>query len=347
MKAYEIQDFAQTGKLRLVDRPVPPPPGPGQALVRIRATGLNARDLSIMRGLQFGQTVAPTRIPLSDNAGDVIAVGAGVTHVKPGDRVTMTHYWRWLDGNWDVSMRAEDFALTLDGFLVEQAIVPAAPLIRLPDSISHEEAATLQSAGLTAWNAVVESGGVKAGQTVVTTGTGGVSVFCMQWAKMLGARVIVTSSSDDKIARVKALGADDGINYRTTPLWAKAVMDLTGGRGADIVVNNVGMSEVDQCLESCVSGGRVMYVGANAVAPDRKDPVPQPLTRLPLLIIRDLTLKGVIVGSRAMFVNLLTQMAANKVQPVIDRIYDFEQVNDAIAYMAGGDKIGKVIIRVQ
>ena len=345
MKAYEIQDFGQTGKLRLVDRPVPQP-GPGEALLRIRATGLNARDLSIMRGLQFGKTVAPTRIPLSDNAGDVLAIGAGVTHVKPGDRVTMTHYWRWLDGAWDVSMRDEDFAQTLDGFLVEQAVVPAAPLIRLPDSISYEEAATLQSAGLTAWNAVVENGAVKPGQTLVTTGTGGVSVFAMQWAKMKGARVIVTSSSDDKIARMKALGADEGINYRTMPEWSKAVMDLTGGRGADIVVNNVGMSEVDQCLESCVSGGRVMYIGANSVAPDRKDAVPQPLTRLPLLIIRDLTLKGIVVGSRAMFVRLLDEMAANNVKPVIDRLYEFDQVNEAIAYMAGAEKIGKVIIRV-
>lgn len=345
MKAYEIQDFAQTGRLRLVDRPVPRP-GPGEALIRVRATGLNARDLSIMRGLQFGQKIDPARIPLSDNAGDVLAVGPDVTAVRPGDRVTMTHYWRWLDGAWDVSMRAEDFAQTLDGFLVEQAVVPAAALIRLPDSLSYEEAATLQSAGLTAWNAVVESGGVRPGQTVVTTGTGGVSVFCLQWAKMKGARVIVTSSSDDKLARMAALGADGGINYRTTPAWSQAVRDLTGGRGADIVVNNVGMSEVDQCLEACVSGGRVMYVGANSVAPDRRDAVPQPLTRLPLLIIRDLTLKGVIVGSRAMFVRLLQEMAEAGVKPVIDRVYDFAEANEAITYMAGAAKIGKVIIRV-
>lgn len=345
MKAYEIQDFAQTGRLRMVDRPVPQP-GPGEALLRVRATGLNARDLSIMRGLQFGQVIAPTRIPLSDNAGDVLAVGPGVTEVRPGDRVTMTHYWRWLDGAWDVSMREDDFAQTRDGFLVEQAVVPAAALIRLPDSLSYEEAATLQSAGLTAWNAVVESGGVRPGQTVVTTGTGGVSVFALQWAKTKGARVIVTSSSDDKIARMKALGADAGINYRTEPGWAKVVMDLTGGRGADIVVNNVGMSEVDQCLEACASGGRVMYVGANAVAPDRKDPVPRPLTRLPLLIIRDLTLRGVIVGSRAMFVRLLQEMAARRIQPVIDRVYDFAEANAAVAYMASAEKIGKVIIRM-
>lgn len=345
MKAYEIRDFAQTGMLRLVERPVPQP-GPGEALLRIRATGLNARDLSIMRGLQFGQTIDPARIPLSDNAGDVLAVGAGVTAVKPGDRVTMTHYWRWLDGAWNVAMREDDFAMTRDGFLVEQAVVPAAALLPLPDGLAYEEAATLQSAGLTAWNAVVESGAVKAGQTVVTTGTGGVSVFALQWAKMKGARVIVTSSSDAKLARMQALGADAGINYRTTPAWSRAVMDLTGGRGADIVVNNVGLPELDQCLESCTSGGRVMYVGANAVAPDRKDPVPKPPLRLPLLIIRDLTLKGVIVGSRAMFVRLLREMAANQVKPVIDRVYDFDQANDAIAYMAGAEKIGKVMIRV-
>jgi NADPH:quinone reductase-like Zn-dependent oxidoreductase len=346
LKAYEIHDFGKTGTLTLVDRPVPTPKS-GEALVKIRATGLNARDLSIMGGTQFGHTIPPTHIPLSDMAGDVIEVGDGVTSVVPGDRVTMTHYWRWLDGAWDESMREEDYAMTLNGFLTEQAVVPAAALIKLPDSISYEEASTLQSAGLTAWHAVIEAGKAKPGDTVVTIGTGGVSVFAMQWAKLVGARVIVTSSSDLKLARMKELGADEGINYATHPEWAKDVMDLTEGKGANLVVNNVGLAELDQCLESCASGGIISHVGANPVSPDRKASVPEAPKRLGLLIMRDLTIKGIIVGSREMFVTLLGQMATHDVKPVIDSVYSFDQVDDAIAYMAGADKLGKVVIRVQ
>jgi NADPH:quinone reductase-like Zn-dependent oxidoreductase len=346
VKAYEVGDFGETGRLRLVDRPVPAPQA-GEALVRVRATGLNARDLSIMKRNQFGQVIPPTHIPLSDIAGDVVAVGDGVTAVDVGDRVTMTHYWRWLDGNWDESMREEDYAMTLDGFLVEQAVVPAAALIKLPDSISYEAASTLQSAGLTSWNAVVENGRVKPGETVVTLGTGGVSVFAMQWAKLKGARVIVTSSSDDKLARMRELGADDGVNYAKDRAWSKGVMELTSGRGADLVINNVGIAEFDQCLEAAASGARIMHVGANPVSADRKVAVPEAPKRMGLMIMRDLTIKGIIVGSREMFVTLVDQMAANNIKPIIDRVYDFDQVNEAIHYMAGAEKIGKVVIRVQ
>jgi NADPH:quinone reductase-like Zn-dependent oxidoreductase len=345
MKAYEIGDFPSTGTLSLVERP-DPVPGPGEALIRLRATGINARDFAIMRGAFFGNEPKTARIPLSDNAGDVISVGPGVTGVKPGDRVTMCHYWRWLDGPWDVSMAHDDFAFTRDGFLVEKAVVPAVALLPIPECLSYEEASTLQSAGLTAWQAVVESGRPRPGETLVSLGTGGVSVFAVQWAKMLGARVIVTSSSDAKLERMKALGADETINYRATPEWWQAVMDLTGGQGANLVVNTVGMSELDQCFKSCASGARILYIGSNAVSPDRKDPVPAPLARLPLLIIRDLTLKGIVVGSRRMFADLLKAMETHAIRPVIDRVYDFDRANEAIAYAAGGEKLGKVVIRV-
>jgi NADPH:quinone reductase-like Zn-dependent oxidoreductase len=346
MRAYEIADFGSTGRLRLVERPTPIP-GPGEVLLKVRATGVNARDFAIMSGNQHGSLVPPDRIPLCDNAGDVAAVGEGVTAVKPGDRVTMTHYWKWLDGAWHTSMRAFDYGLTLDGFLAEQRVVPAAALVKIPDSLSYDDAATLASAGLTAWQAVVVAGHIGPGDTVVTLGTGGVSVFALQWAKMLGARVIVTSSDDAKLDRMTALGADAAINYRTSPAWFKDVLALTGGEGANLVVNTVGMAELDNCLEATASGGRIGFIGSNSVAAGRAVAPPEPLRRLGLLIIRDITLKGVVVGSRAMMADMVEAMARHAMKPVIDRVYPFDQANDAIAYVRGGDKLGKVVIRVQ
>lgn len=346
MRAYEIGDYGSTRRLRLVQRP-DPSPGPGEALIQVHATGPNARDFAIMSGNQHGQIIPADRIPLSDNAGEVIAVGPGVTQVRVGERVTMTHYWRWLDGDWDVTMREADFAQTIDGFLAELRTVPAQALLPIPDSISYEAASTYQSAGLTAWQAVVVQGRAGPRDTVVTIGTGGVSLFALQWAKMLGARVIVTSSSDDKLARARGLGADETINYRATPRWYEAVLDLTDGRGANIVVNTVGMSELDACLEASASGGRILFVGSNAVSPDRRLAPPEPLKRLGLLIIRDLTLKGIVVGSRSMFADLLAAAHARRIEPVIDSVWPFDQANEALAHMASGRNFGKVVIRVR
>ncbi|MCB2108225.1 MAG: NAD(P)-dependent alcohol dehydrogenase [Rhodobacteraceae bacterium] len=344
MKAYEIGDTRNGLALRMVERPMPVP-GPGEVLYRIRATGLNARDMTLLLGL--GREPGPeTRVPLMDNAGEVAGVGPGVTRVKVGDRVAMTHYWQWLDGAWDVKMREQDFAGTRDGFLAEYLIVPEAPLVHLPDEMSFESASTLQSAGLTAWNAVIESGRARPSDVIVTLGTGGVSVFGLQWAKLIGARVIITSSSDAKLERMTALGADNTINYRATPRWSDAVLALTGGRGADIVLNTVGMGEMEQCLLACASGGRVMYIGANPVAPDRKMPTPTALANFPNLIIKDLTIKGVTVGSRRMFEDMLKAMAVNKIEPVIDRVFDFADAQAAVAYMQSGEKLGKVVIRI-
>jgi NADPH:quinone reductase-like Zn-dependent oxidoreductase len=345
MRAYVIGDYIHTKQLQMVDFP-DTEPGPGEVLMQVCATGPNARDFQIWTtGTAMGPPPAD-RVPLCDNAGIVLCAGPGVTDFEPGDRVSLTHYWRWLDGNWDFSMRLEDFGQTENGFLRERAVVPARALVKLPDSISFTDASTLPSAGLTAWNAIVEAGGVKAGDTVVTIGTGGVSVFAMQWAKMLGARVIVTSSSDEKLDRMKTLGADDTINYQRHPEWSQAVKDLTAGNGANVVVNNVGTSETDQCLEACASGGRVMFVGHSPVSSDRSAVAMPPLKRLPLLIVKDLSIKGLIVGSRKMYADLVQAVDEHKIKPVIDRIYAFDQANEAVAYTATADKIGKVVIRI-
>jgi NADPH:quinone reductase-like Zn-dependent oxidoreductase len=342
MRAYEIGDFGVTKTLRRVNRPSPAL-GPGEVLVKVRMTGINARDFAIMSGDQHGRIIPPDRIPLCDFAGDVVSLGDRVTEVSPGDRVTMPHYWTWLTGAWHVSMRDFDYGQTIDGFLAEERIVPAAALVVLPAGLTYEDAAALPSAGLTAWQGVVLAGRPKAGDTLVTLGTGGVSVFALQWAKMLGARVIVTSSDE----RMKALGADAVINYRRSPAWYEDVLRLTGGEGADVVINTVGMSELDNCLEATASGGRIAFIGSNSVAPGRAAAAPEPLKRLGLLIIRDITLKGVVVGSRAMMVDIVAAMDRFAIKPVIDRIYDFDQANDAIEYVRGADKIGKVLIRVQ
>lgn len=345
MRAFEVGEFATTRQVTMVERP-DPVPGPGEVLVRIRATGPNARDFQIMSTGIWAGPPSKHLVPLCDMAGEVAALGKGVTNFAEGDRVTMTHYWQWLDGAWDENMKREDHAQTLDGFLRELAVVRAEALIRIPDPISFEAAGTLPSAGLTAWQAVVETGRVQSGETLVTIGTGGVSVFAVQWAKMIGARVIVTSSSDEKIERMKAIGADEGINYRTHPKWYEQVLALTRGKGANIVINNVGMAELDNCLEACASGGRIMFVGASPVTADRQLVAPEAPRRLGLLIIRDLTIKGIVVGSRKMFENMLNKMAEHAIHPVIDRTFAFEEANEALTYAAKGDKIGKVVIRL-
>ncbi len=345
MKVYEIGDYTQGLSLRAVERPAPEP-GHGEAVMRVRATGINARDLTIMHG-SLGKNVMPyTRVPFSDNAGDVIAIGPGVENVKVGDRVTMTHYWEWLDGDWHGSMAKKDYASTIDGFLAEQVAVPAVALIKLPGNMSYEDASTLQSAALTAWNAVVEAGAAKASDTVLTIGTGGVSVFAMQWAKMLGAQCIVTSSSDKKLARMKELGADLTVNYRSNPDWPAEILELTGGEGADVILNNVGLGEMENCLLAATSNGRIMHIGANPVVHNQGPQEPAALSALPNIILKNLTIRGIIVGSRRMFVDLIQAMVTNDIKPIIDRVFDWDEIYDVIAYMESGEKIGKIVIRV-
>jgi NADPH:quinone reductase-like Zn-dependent oxidoreductase len=319
----------------------------------VRATGLNARDLSLLRGVRiYGSKDGPRRIPLDDNAGEILEVGAGVAGFRAGERVVCTHFPLWLDGAWDdPTMSVLDFGVNADGFLAEEAVVPAQGLVRIPDALSFAQAATFPNAGLTAWHAVVEGARVRPGETVVTLGTGGVSVFAFQWAKLLGARVAVTSSSDAKLARMRALGADITVNYRARPDWHEAILEATDGRGADVVVNTVGIAELERSLLACASNARVMQVGANPV---RRGPAAAAgvesttgLRDFPRgMIMRGLRIQGVIVGSRRMLDSALQAAAANGVSPIIDRTFAFAQVREALEYMAGGDKLGKVMIEV-
>jgi NADPH:quinone reductase-like Zn-dependent oxidoreductase len=351
IRVYESGNYqsADGFTLRMATRPAPSA-GPGQVVMKVHATGLNARDRSLLRGVRIygGSGDAPTRIPFDDNAGVVLSVGTGVTRVKPGDRVMCTHFPLWIDGPWDdATMSKMDFGVNVDGFATEQAVVPADGLVKIPDGLSFEEASTLPNAGLTAWNAVINDAQPKRGETMITLGTGGVSVFCLQWAKMMGVRMGVTSSSDEKLARMRELGADFTINYRTTPNWHEEALKVTGGKGLDGVFNTVGIGEMERSIRACASNARVMVIGANPVAPTGENAQPVGLKDWPRnMIMRRIKVQGVLVGSRKMLEDAVAAAAKNKIKPVIDKVFTFDRVIEAMQYMESGGKIGKIVIKV-
>jgi len=241
-------------------------------------------------------------------------------------------------------MAHADFGDVMDGFLAQQARVPAAALVRIPDCMSYEEAAPLQSSGLTPWRALTVEAQTRPGETVLTLGSGNVSVFGVQIAKALGARVIVTSSSDDKLRRLTALGADLAINYRSHPDWDREVMCLTNGRGADVVLNTIGYPTLEKCLLSCASNARVMHIGARPVVGSAAAPVS--FSQLPNLIARCISIKGFTVGSRRMFEDFVRAVEVNRIKPVIDRVFGFDDVLEAIRYYETGAKLGKIVIKI-
>jgi NADPH:quinone reductase-like Zn-dependent oxidoreductase len=350
MRAYELGERKGGSiSLRAVERP-DPVPGPGEAVMKVHATGLGARDLSIMKSpwppverKAWQNPPPPDRIPLQDGAGCVIAVGPGVTRVRVGDRVMATHYPKFIDGDWDFdSMAHADFGDVMDGFLAEQALVPAEALVGIPDSLSYEEAAPLQSSGLTPWRALTVEAKARPGETVLTLGSGNVSVFALQIAKTLGARVIITSSSDEKLARLKALGADHTINYRRHADWENEVMRITGGRGADVVLNTIGYPTLEKCLLACASNARVMHIGARPVV--GADAQPASFSQLPNLIAKCISIKGFTVASRRMFEDFVRAIETTGLKPVIDRVFEFDRIHEAIRYYESGAKLGKVVI---
>lgn len=340
VKAYEIGPQQGLGGLRAVQRELPAP-APGQALVRVRATCLNHRDLLVLEG-RYGPRRPETRIPLSDGVGEVIALGAGCSGVAVGERVLSGHFVSWLDGAFSPSIFGADLGISMDGWLAEQILVPAAALVPVPASLSDEQAAPLCAAGLTAWNALVEVGRIQAGDLVLALGTGGVSIFALQLAKMHGARVAITSSSDEKLARARALGADITVNYKTHPDWAAEVLRANGGRGADIVVETGGLATLGASIHAAAPNGRIVLIGALAnAAPD----TPVHLPNFSSILGKNLTLKGITAGSRSMLQRLVSAAAANGLKPLINRVFDFDAAAVAYAYLKSADHLGKVMIR--
>jgi NADPH:quinone reductase-like Zn-dependent oxidoreductase len=332
MRAWEIGDQSSDLTLRMVERPIPRP-GPGELLYRVHATGLNARDLWLMRRKDMA-----TRVPCSDNIGTIAATGPGVTGFAVGERVTVTHYAQWLAGDWDESYTAFDHGNTVDGFLAEYAIALAAAAVKVSDRLPDEEACTLATAGLTSWRALAIDARPEPGEIVLTLGTGGVSVFCLQVAQWFGARVIITSSSDAKLERMKMLGADMTVNYRTNPDWSEELLRLTGGQGADVVLNNVGYPEIESCLKSCANNARVIHIGAS-----RQTTQFGPLQNF---FMKDCSIKGIANGSRRMLQEFLRAADQHQLRPVVDQVFEFEQAIEAVRAMEGANRVGKLVIRV-
>lgn len=334
-QAFEVGPQQGLGSLRPVTREPAEIPA-GEVLVRVRAAALNHRDLSILKG-QYGAKKPDDRVPGGDGAGEVVAVGPGVTGVNTGDRVTAPHFVLWLDGEYDPAVFVADLGSSRDGWLSEFILLPAAALVKLPEGMSFADAAALGAAGITAWTVLRTLGQMKPGDTVLTLGTGGVSILALQLASIAGARVAITSSSDDKLAVARELGADITVNYRKDPNWADTVRAATGGRGVDIVVETVGLATLEQSLSACAPNARVGLLGALGGRPE--DGV-----QLGSLILGNVILKGITSGSRRMLEDLLVAFDTNDVQPKIDRVFPFAETSAALDYLAKARHIGKVVI---
>ena len=333
MKAWQIT--AQTGPdgLRL-NEIVEPKPARGEVLVRVRANSLNYRDLMVADG-RYGRAELPL-VPLSDGAGEITAVGDGVARWKIGDRVAGTFFAGWQNGPFRREVLATARGGALPGVLAEYVALAEEGVVAMPPHMTFEEAATLPCAGLTAWQALVTHGKVSADQTVLVLGTGGVSMFALQFAKMHGARVIVTSSSDQKLERAKALGADDVLNYRTTADWDKEVFRVTGKAGADHVIEVGGTDTFAKSLRTVAVGGTVSVIGGVSGF-DSAAPLVEILSKMSLI-------RGIFVGSHAMFEAMNRALARAQTKPVVDRVFPFADAPAAYRHQISGAHFGKVVI---
>ncbi|QHO74267.1 NAD(P)-dependent alcohol dehydrogenase [Bradyrhizobium sp. CCBAU 051011] len=336
MKCYELQGPNGIDGLALVDKPVPEP-GEGQVLVRIKAATLNYRDLITVKG-GYGSRQKFPLVPLSDGAGVVEQVGPGVREFAPGDRVIGSFFESWISGEPSEAKMRAALGGSVDGVLTQYRIFPKHALVRTPEHLSDIEAAALPCAGVTAWSAVVKLGGIRPGQLVLTQGTGGVSLFAIQFAKMCGARVIATSSSDAKIERLKTLGADFTLNYKATPDWGKKAREWSG-HGVDLVVEVGGVGTLNESIRATRIGGTIAFIGVLAGPPSSD-------SRLPLMVMQQQRLQGVTVGSVEDLQAMVDGIATSRMKPVVDRTFTFDQAKQAFAHMESGAHFGKVAIEI-
>lgn len=337
MRAYEIIAGDTANAFAIRERQQLRP-SHGQVVVTVRACSLNYRDLLVIRGTYSGAAKKTGIVPLSDGAGVVSAVGPGVVSVAVGDRVAAAFMPTFLAGQLTPQHQAEALGGEVDGMLAEQVVLPASGVVRVPEHLSFEEASTLPCAGVTAWYALFVGAIVKPGDTVLLLGTGGVSIFALQFAKLAGARVILTSSDDAKLARARDLGADETINYRTTPEWQQEVLAHTGGRGVDHAVEVGGPGTLNKTLECLRFGGSISLMG---VLTGLSDPV-----ATSLILHKNIRIQGTYVGSVAMFEDMNRAIALHQTKPVIDRVFDFQNAAEALGYLESGRHFGKVVIKV-
>ena len=335
MKAVQIERFGiDELAFNEIDRPTPIA---GEVLVRMRASSLNYRDLMMVEGTYNSRLKLPL-VPFSDGAGEVVEVGEGVSRWKVGDRVCPIFMQGWVDGELDYSKSKSTLGGDLDGCLREYAAFNEAGLVRIPDHLSFEEAACLPCAGVTAWNALMVSGGLQKGDTVLCQGTGGVSLFALQFAKAAGAEVTITSSSNDKLERAKGLGAHHVINYREREDWDTVALELTNKRGVDHVVEIGGPGTLQRSMRAVKIGGHIAVIGVVAGKGE--------FTNVPIFM-KALKLIGVFVGSRVMFEDMNRFVTDKSIRPVVDSTFEFDQVRDALELMKSGGHFGKILVRIQ
>jgi NADPH:quinone reductase-like Zn-dependent oxidoreductase len=342
MRVFELQDRFGLDALTLTERPEPKP-GPGQVVIQMRSCSLNYRDLLVIKGMYNPKMRLPI-VPFSDGAGRVAAIGDGVTRVNVGDRVAGIFMQKWLEG--EVTEAKAKTALgggnrafpegTSDGMLADYTVLQEDGVVRVPEHLTDEEAATLPCAAVTAWHALIARGHLQAGDSVLIQGTGGVSLFALQFATMNGARVITTSSSDAKLQRVLKLGASDGVNYKTTPEWDKRVRELTGDVGVDHIVEVGGAGTLGRSLKAVRMAGRISLIGILSGA-DEVNPMP--------MLMKTVRVQGIYVGSRAMFEAMNRAIAQHKMHPIVDRVFPFLEVKEALRYMESQAHFGKVCIK--
>ena len=333
MKAFEIQNGFGLDALNLIER-TDPSPGYGQILIKLRAVSLNYRDLMVVKGLYNPNLPLPL-IPCSDGVGEVVALGEGVTRVKVGDRVAGIFFQTWLSGKLTEEKTRSALGGAIDGLLAEYAVLNEDGVVPVPEHLTDVEAATLPCAAVTAWNALVTSGNLKPGDTVLVQGTGGVSIFALQFAQVLGARVIATSSSDEKLERLQSLGATETINYKQTPNWGKKVQELTGG--VDQVVEVGGAGTLNESLKAVGYGGQISLIG---VLTGGKGEI-----TTGAILMKNVRVQGIYVGSREIFEDMNRAIALHKIQPICDRVFPLDSARAALEYMESGAHFGKICIQ--
>lgn len=352
MRAYVVDPSFGLDHLQIVERPDPGPPGPGELLLRMRAASLNYRDLLMVRGLYNPKQPLPL-VPCSDGVGEIVAVGEGVgsgegadraNGLRVGQRVAPIFAQGWLAGHQRNEYVKTTLGGPLDGTLREMMTVPAASVVPVPEHLTDEEAACLPCAGVTAWHALTGdaggdgTSGLRPGDTVLTLGTGGVSIFALQLARLFGARVIVTSSSDEKLDRARELGAWQTVNYRDVPEWGRRIKELTGGRGVDRVIEVGGAGTLPRSLQAVRPAGEIALIGVLSGTVRDLDVIP--------ILMRGVRIQGVLVGSRSHFESMNRALETHGVRPVVDCVFPFGEARGAFEHMAAGRHLGKICIRI-